>query len=117
MLTIKSFFRYSVREADFNIAKSIEKLEKIETGIKENQTALNKKEQEKKEENKNDIETLKKEIGEEKDNYKQTLRTVKTEIGGDMFNRFVKGFVRTKDNHEENERIEHTEFLFKKLNF
>jgi hypothetical protein len=78
---------------------------------------LNKKEQEKKEENKKDIETLKKEIGEAKDQYKQNYRNVKVEIGTQMYNRFMKGFVRTKDNVEENEKIEHTEFLFKKLKF
>ena len=31
--------------------------------------------------------------------------------------RFMRGFVKTKDNVEENEKIAHSEFLFKKLKF
>jgi hypothetical protein len=78
---------------------------------------LNKKEHEKKEENKKDIEELKKELGSLKDKYKSTLREVKSQIGRGLFNRFVKGFVRTQNDNEENERIAHSEFLFKKLKF
>ncbi len=78
---------------------------------------MNKKEHEKKEENKKDIEELKKELGSLKDKYKSTLREVKSQIGRGLFNRFVKGFVRTQNDNEENERIAHSEFLFKKLKF
>jgi hypothetical protein len=109
-------YRYSIKE-DFGIQKSIEDLDRTETSIKEKQSALNKKEQEKREENKKDIDALKKDIGESKDNYRTILRQVKSTIGGELFNRFIKGFVRTKDNVEENERINDSEFLFKKLKF
>jgi len=108
--------RYKVEE-DFGIQKGIENLEKIESEIKEKTSSLNKKEHERKEENKKDIEDLKKDIGSQKDKYKQTLREVKGTIGTELFNRFMKGFIKTKDNVEENEKIAHSEFLFKKLKF
>ena len=56
-------------------------------------------------------------MGGVKDKYKQSLRDVKSQIGTELLNRFMKGFVRTKENVEENEKIAHSEFLFKKLKF
>jgi hypothetical protein len=56
-------------------------------------------------------------LGELKDGYKNTLRKVKGTIGNELFNRFMRGFVRTRDNQDENEKIAHAEFLFKKLKF
>ena len=56
-------------------------------------------------------------MGALKDKYKNTLRDVKSSVGTELFNRFMKGFVRTRDNQEENEKIAHAEFLFKKLKF
>lgn len=89
----------------------------MESDIKEKQTALNRKEQERKEENKSDVEKMKTELGGLRDKYRQGLREVKSSIGTELFNRFQKGFVKTRDNVEENEKIAHSEFLFKKLKF
>lgn len=108
--------RYKVEE-DFGINTNIDKLDRIESDIKENQTAYNRKEQERKEDNKTELEGLKGALGKLKDEYKQTLRDVKRSIGTELFNRFMRGFVKTRDNVEENERIAHSEFLFKKLKF
>ena len=60
---------------------------------------------------------MKKELGGLKDRYKKSLRDVKESVGTQMFNRFMRGFVKTRDNAEENEKISHAEFLFKKLKF
>lgn len=60
---------------------------------------------------------MKKELGGLKDKYKQSLRDVKQSIGTQLFSRYMRGFVKTRDNAEENERISHSEFLFKKLKF
>lgn len=107
--------RYHIKE-DFGIQNNLEKLEGIETDIKDRQTNLNKKEAEKNEENKKDIEAMKKDLAETKDKYKATFREVKATIGTELFNRFMRGFVKTS-NAEENERITDSEFLFKKLKF
>jgi large subunit ribosomal protein L27e len=108
--------RYKVEE-DFGIQTSIEKLDKIESDIKEKQSSVNKKEHEKSDDTK-EAESLRKELGGLKDKYKQSLREVKSSIGTELFNRFNRGFVRARDaNQEENEKIAHSEFLFKKLKF
>jgi hypothetical protein len=108
--------RYRIDE-DFGIQKSIEQLDKIEVDIKDTTTNLNRKEHEKKEDNKTELINLRFNLGQLRDNYKTSLRTVKTNIGTELYNRFNKGFVRTRDNREENEKIGHSEFLFKKLKF
>ena len=108
--------RYKVEE-DFGILGNIEKLDNIEGDLKTKQNLLSQKEQERKEENQKEIEELKKQVGGLKDQYKNTLREVKNSIGGELYNRFMRGFVRTRDNVEENEKISHSEFLFKKLRF
>jgi hypothetical protein len=108
--------RYRIDE-DFGIQKGIEGLDKLEGDIRDRQTQLNRKEHERKEENKTDVDNLRKELGQLRDGYKTSLRGVKTTIGSQLYDRFNKGFVRTRDNREENEKIGHTEFLFKKLKF
>ena len=69
---------------------------------------------------------MKKELGGLSDTLKKTLREKKSKIGTELFNRqincfnnyrFMRGFIKTKDNVEENEKISHQEFLFKKLKF
>lgn len=107
--------RYKVEE-DFGITNSIDKLDKLEADIKERQTQLN-KEQDKKDADKTAVEAVRKDIGAKKDQYKDSLREVKSTIGTELYNRFTKGFVKTRDNAEENEKIAHSEFLFKKLKF
>lgn len=107
--------RYKVEE-DFGIQRSVEQLDKIETDIKEKQTGLNKKEHERKED-KDAIEKARKELGSSKDVYRNSLRDVKASIGVELYNRFNRGFVKSRDNREENEKIGNAEFLFKKLQF
>jgi hypothetical protein len=97
--------------------RGIERLERAEQDVREKQVSLLKKENERSEDNKTEVENLRKELGGAKDEYKKTLRDVKSNVGGQLFDRFMRGFVRTRDNVEENERISHSEFLFKKLKF
>lgn len=59
---------------------------------------------------------MKKKLGSLRDDYRTNLRNVKVSIGTELFNRFMKGFVKT-GNEEEVEKITHSEFLFKKLKF
>jgi hypothetical protein len=108
--------RYKVDE-DFGISSNIEKLDKSESEIKEKQANVNRIEHEKKEDKAQELKEAKEELGKFKDEYKQTLRSVKSQIGTELFNRYMRGFVRTRDNVEENEKIAHSEFLFKKLKF
>jgi hypothetical protein len=92
-------------------------LDRDEITIREKQSQLNKLEHERKDENQKAVEDLKKELGGLRDTYKADLRKAKHTIGTELFNRFMKGFIKTKDNQEENEKIAHSEFLFKKLKF
>jgi hypothetical protein len=92
-------------------------LDKDEIIVREKQAQLNKLEHERKEENQKAVEEVKKELGSLKDKYRTDLRKAKQTIGTELFNRFMRGFVRTRDNVEENEKIAHSEFLFKKLKF
>ena len=107
--------RYSIKE-DFGVSKGLEKLDSLEAQVKEAKASLAKLQNEKKEENKAKIEEAKKKLGEEKDSYTEAVRDVKATIGTEMYNRFMQGFVKG-GNAEENERQEHSEFLFKKLHF
>lgn len=107
--------RYSVKE-DFGVEKGMKKLDDLEAKVKDITSKISKIEHEKKEEGKKEIEELKKKLGEEKDNYKEMLNNVKDSIGTEMYNRFMEGFVRS-NNAADNEKQEHTEFLFKKLKF
>ena len=111
--------RYKVEE-DFGTQESLEKIDNLEVKIKEKQHSINKKDhdkQDQKKDQKGDSEELKKELGGLKDDYKKLLREMKVKVGTELYNRFMKGFVKTKDNEEENEKITHSEFLFKKLKF
>ena len=107
--------RYSVKE-DFGVEKGMKKLDDLEAKVKDITSKISKIEHEKKEEGKKEIEELKKKLGEQKDDYKGMLNEVKASVGTEMFNRYMLGFVRG-NNSAENERQEHTEFLFKKLKF
>lgn len=108
--------RYKVEE-DFGISKNIENLDNIEGEIREKQGSLNKKETDKKEDNKEAVETLRKELGGLKDKYRNSLRQVKSDIGTQLYERYNRGFAKTRDNREENEKAGNAEFLFKKLQF
>jgi hypothetical protein len=108
--------RYKVDD-EFGMENHLKSLDKLEDNIKEKQGLLLRKEHEKKDENKPEIEKMKTELGKLRDNYRETVRGAKNSIGTELFSRFVKGFVRTRDNVEENEKIAHSEFLFKKLKF
>jgi hypothetical protein len=106
--------RYKVEE-DFGITKSVENLDKLEAAIREKQSAVNKNETSA--EGKSALEATRKELGTARDEYKATLRTVKSNIGTELFERYNRGFAKTRDNKEENEKVGNTEFLFKKLYF
>ena len=107
--------RYSIKE-DFGVAKGLEKLDGLETQLKEIKSNIAKLQNEKKEENKSKIEEAQKKLGEKRDEYTEAVREVKGTVGTEMYNRFMQGFARG-NNAEENERQEHSEFLFKKLHF
>lgn len=107
--------RYSIKE-DFGVNKSLEKLDGLEAQIKETKSQIARLQNEKKDENKAKIEELQKKLGTQKDEYKDAVRDTKSTIGTEMYNRFMQGFQRN-NNAEENERQEHSEFLFKKLKF
>jgi hypothetical protein len=92
------------------------KIENIETELKETTTKLNKKETEDSKD-KEGAEALKKKIGELKDKTKTALNEFKIQTGTELYNRFMKGFVKSRENTEENERISNNEFLFNKLKF
>jgi hypothetical protein len=88
--------------------------------VKEKQTEINKIIGEHKTDDsaKKSLEDAKKQLTALKDSYKSTLRDIKAQIGTELYNRFFKGFLRDKSNTaEENEKIAHTEFLFKRLKF
>lgn len=106
--------RYKV-EDEFGFENQIKKLDVLEEDLRKSQEALNKAEEEKKE--KNVIDDLTGKVENLRKLYKDTFRSAKNSIGSELFSRYVKGFVRTKDNAAENEKIAHSEFLFKKLKF
>ena len=102
--------RYSIKE-DFGVNKSLEKVDGLEAQIKETKSQIAKAQNDKAK-----VEELQKKLGEQKDQYKESVRDAKATVGSEMYNRFMEGFVRGT-NAEENERQEHSEFLFKKLHF
>ena len=102
--------RYSIKE-DFGVNKSLEKVDELEAQIKETKSQIAKAQNDKAK-----VEELQKKLGEQKDQYKESVRDAKATVGSEMYNRFMEGFVRGT-NAEENERQEHSEFLFKKLHF
>ena len=107
--------RYTVKE-DFGIAKSLEKLEKIDKKIKEDKVVIESKEKNKKEENQKELEELKKKLGNDLDEQKNEIKNTKISIGSEMYKRYMLGF--NKGNkEEEKENQKNTEFLFKKLHF
>ncbi len=107
--------RYKASD-NYGIESHMTKIENIETEYKETQTKLNKKETEDAKD-KEGIENLKKKLGELKEKSKKVFTEFKVHSGTELYNRFMKGFVKTRDNAEENERISNNEFLFSKLKF
>ena len=106
--------RYKVEE-EFGFEKEFKTLDDLEAGIKQSQELVVKAEEEKKD--KTVVNELIENVQNKKKAYKEAFRNTKTSIGSQLFSRYVKGFIRTKDNAAENEKIAHSEFLFKKLNF
>lgn len=107
--------RYKATD-NFGIDNPMSRIESIETEIKEATTKLNKKKTEDAKD-KAGIEELEKKIGELRDKNKTVLNEMKVSVGTELYNRFMKGFVLTKDNQEENEKIKSSEFIFTKLKF
>jgi len=106
--------RYKVEE-DFGIQSSLNDLDKKEAEIKNHKAALTKIENENPT-NKAEVEKVSKILAAATDEYKNVLNQLKVNTGTEMYNRFMKGFVKT-NNQDDNERISNTEFLFKKLKF
>lgn len=106
--------RYKVSD-NFAIDNHMDKMDKIENNIKDLQTKLNgiKDSEDKKEEAKK----LQTEIGELKNKHKDSLNECKVNVGKELYNRFMRGFIKSRDNVEENEKIASSEFLFTKLRF
>ncbi len=107
--------RYKASD-NYGIENHMTKIENIETELKETTTKLNKKEAEDSKD-KEGVEALKKKVGELKDRTKTALNEFKIQTGTELYNRFMKGFVKSRENTEENERISNNEFLFNKLKF
>jgi hypothetical protein len=106
--------RYKVSDS-FGIDANMKKLDDQEAEVRDLQTKLNKSESGS---NKDETTDLRKRLGEARDGVKRTVSDFKLSTGTELFNRFMRGFVRTKDNTaEENEKIENTQFLFNKLRF
>jgi ribosomal protein L14E/L6E/L27E len=106
--------RYKVTD-NFGIDSHMDKMDKIETSIKELQSKYNgiKDNNEKVEEAKK----LLTEIGDRKTSLKTALDNCKVGVGSELYNRYMKGFVKTRDNADENEKIANSEFIFTKLKF
>jgi large subunit ribosomal protein L27e len=106
--------RYKVTD-NFGIDSHMDKIERIEGNIKEIQSKINsiKDAEEKKEE----VKKLQNEVGDLKTSLKNSLNDCKLKVGEELFNRFWRGFVKTRDNTEENEKIAASEYLFTKLKF
>jgi ribosomal protein L14E/L6E/L27E len=106
--------RYKVTD-NFGIDSHMNRVEGIENTIKDVQTKLNgiKDSEEKKDETKK----LQTEVGDLRTQLKNSLRDCKTKVGEELFNRFWRGFIKTRDNADENEKIAASEYLFTKLRF
>jgi ElaB/YqjD/DUF883 family membrane-anchored ribosome-binding protein len=105
---------------EFKIDAGISSLDNIEQEIKKVQSDVNRLIGEHKTDDasKKTLEDAKKQLTSLKDNYKTSLREVKAQIGTELYNRYFKGFIREKNaSAEDNEKMNHTEFLFKKLKF
>jgi len=108
--------RYQVKE-DFGVPKILEKLDTLEKKVKEDKAAVDAKEKVKKDETaQKELESLKTQYGNDLDEYKNEVKNAKVKIGGEMYKRFMQGFMKiNKEADKENQ--ENTHFLFKKLHF
>lgn len=107
--------RYKTGES-FGIDSKMTKIEAIETELKETRAKLSKKETESPDDKKA-IDTIKEEVGAVTEKKKDALNELKTNVGSELYTRFMQGFVKSKDNTEDHERITSNQFLFTKLKF
>ena len=106
--------RYKVTD-NFGIDSHMDKIDRVEVNIKELQTKFNSVKDN--EEKKDEAKKLQTDIGELRTQLKNSLNDCKVKVGEELFNRFWRGFIKTKDNTEENEKIAASEYLFTKLKF
>ena len=106
--------RYKVAD-NFNIDNHMDKMDKIEGSIKEQQSKVNGIKET--EENKEEVKKMHAELGDLKSNFRNALTDCKVKVGSELFNRYMRGFVKTRDNAEENEKIVASEYLFTRLKF
>jgi len=106
--------RYKVQD-NYNIEKHIDSLDKLENNLKEATSKLatlgNK------EEKQEEVKKTQTEIGELRTKIRDSLASFKVQVGEELYNRYVRGFIKTRDNAEENEKIAASEYLFTKLKF
>ena len=107
--------RYTLKD-ELGIAKSVAKIDELDKKVKEDKTAIDNKEKNKKDDNAKDLEALKAKYGKELDDYKEEVRNAKVNIGTEMYKRFMKGFVSGKSEEDKENQL-NTQFLFKKLQF
>lgn len=106
--------RYKVSD-NFQIDNQMDKLDKIEEDLKELKHKLNSISG--KDDKAEEAKKLQEEIGKRSTDLKGSLNSAKVLVGGELYNRFMRGFIKTKDNVEENDKIASSEFLFTKLKF
>ena len=107
--------RYKITD-NFGIDQAMSVMDRTETDIKELTTQINAKNTSTDPKDKEEVKRLLTQAGESRDKLKRQLADFKTNVGTELFNRYMKGFVRTTSG-EENERIANSEFLFAKLKF
>jgi len=106
--------RYKVTD-NFGIDYHMNRVEGIENKIKDAQTKLNGVKDN--EDKKKEVLELQTEVGDLRSQLKNSLKDCKVKVGEELFNRFWRGFIKTKDNADENEKISSSEYLFTKLKF
>lgn len=107
--------RYKITD-NFGIDQAMNQIDNVETTIRDLSTKVNAKKDSTEQKDKDEVKTLQTQLGEARDTLKTRLNEFKVNVGTELFNRYMKGFVRGT-NTEENDRIATSEFLFARLKF